>query len=161
MKSIKIKLVLSGLILLFTSMLGVAQNDVTFTYDDSGNRISRSITAEKIQTDSTQLEIPFEYKNDISDENNETEEGELLDSEGLMVKILPNPNGGQFAIKIEGWQSSNEIKFILRNLNGVIIDNGYLKNSATDIDISDKPDGTYILTILLDNKKEVWKIIKR
>ena len=68
-------------------------------------------------------------------------------------KVFPNPTNGEFQIK-----SDEEIENItITDLNGNIILN---LNNKSDIDISEQPNGIYILKIKTKNQKYSEKIVK-
>ncbi|RLD42175.1 MAG: hypothetical protein DRI89_07890 [Bacteroidetes bacterium] len=123
---------------------------VSFGYDLAGNRTSREV-------------IYLQATNNLTGEESdsqltETEEYVEMISD-VRVTISPNPNRGQFEVKIEGKDSPTEL--YLHSLSGVLIFEEQEVGELTRIDISQRQNGTYILTLIIKGKKETWKIIKQ
>ena len=151
---------LTGLFITALPMQSISQ-EVVFDYDPSGNRTSRTIVLEEkkqkleivTNTDTANLkqteiqeELPKEYSTAIGN---------------YRVNIFPNPNGGMFRVEIEGWEQESNITIRLHTLKGETIFEKDNIQPVTKVDIPSQPDGTYILTIIINGKNETWKIIKR
>ena len=119
----------------------------------TGNYINNLINEEWTEDD---------YKNKADKNKNTTSNINMPESEN--ITIYPNPNKGIFTININNELSTfNFINFQLNitDLTGKIV---YLKNETGNnikINISDKPNGIYVLKIIYDNKIISRKIIKQ
>jgi len=85
----------------------------------------------------------------------ETEVGEV------QVQISPNPNGGQFKVTLQGITISTDAKLYLHAANGQLILEKEKLQAMNNIDIRHKQNGTYILTFLINGRRESWKVIKQ
>jgi len=86
---------------------------------------------------------------------NNSEEHINLESE---IQISPNPNNGQFNIKISKINSNSNF-YIYNNL-GSLIETGIIVNYETLINISDHLPGIYYVKIINGNEVFNEKIIK-
>lgn len=144
LKHIKSTLIIGTL---FISVIGSAQI-VNFDYDKSGNRILREIIYLKSQEtiDSSDIKQTYEYRCLLGTTN---------------VIVSPNPNGGKFKIIIEGYKPEIAIKITLHSLNGVLVYQNKNAGIQTEVDISNRQNGVYILTLIIGNRTKTWKIIKQ
>jgi len=136
-----------------------AQEVVSFTYDASGNRTSRFIILEEKETDpESTSDTTYLKQNEIKEE----EPVKYLTVVGeKAINIYPNPNGGMFKVVFEGWTKELNGSIQLHSLSGNLIFEMQLLQQEIDVNITDQPDGTYLLIIMIDGKKEMWKIIKK
>lgn len=133
--------------LLLFSTFAIGQT-ISFSYDDSGNRVLRELNLPKSTIDS----------NSISQDNDELPILESLD--GSTISIYPNPTKG--ILKLEITKSEEKcIALILADLNGKVFLKKETSEQSVKIDISDKPSGTYILRIKSGEEYTEWKIIKQ
>ncbi len=135
------------------------QTTVTFDYDDAGNRTSRTIVIGGKSPDSTlvnpdslfikatetDVDVPTKYQAKVG---------------GQTIKIYPNPTTGMFAIKIDGWDNKSKASIQLTSLTGKGLIEKRIESSITKIDIQGQPKGTYLLLVILNGKRETWKIVK-
>ena len=152
-------LLLTGFLLAVFSLQTTAQ-EVHFTYDNSGNRITRTIVWEEDKIDSLQAKIDTAFlKNDQITEEKTVKHTAVIC--GQTVDIFPNPNTGMFKISIDGWKKNTQAELKLHNLTGKIIEQKPIQQPLTKIKFGNQPDGTYILTIIVNGKKETWKVVKK
>jgi hypothetical protein len=171
------RIILVGLVLLLVMRL--FGQTVAFTYDDNGNRISRTITVRQLNsmvkfpiTDPKQLGIQRNQlarglevgskvetadgkgQDDIMRERLKTEEGEIG------FNVYPNPNKGLVKIDISNMPLNSDSEMKLYDLNGNELK--VLRNfdNHSEIDITQYRDGIYILRIKINEKRVDWKIIK-
>lgn len=147
-------------LLMLSSFVNVLAQDVTFTYDPNGNREDRIIDLGK-STDSI-----GDFNKNVIDKSNDNDEDSLpkIYSESIedcKVKIYPNPSGGRFKVKIEGLSETVSGSLLLTTLSGTIVFEDYTVKSETFVDIRNHDSGTYILSIMIDQQKRTWKVIKR
>lgn len=116
---------------------------ISFVYDAAGNRVKKEIIL------STRSASMINYSDPFT---------EQLDEHKIV--IYPNPTQGQLRINIEGLNVSTA-KFVIYNLRGQVVSKKQTDSGQIDIDISDVPNGVYILWIDIDGKMSSWKIIKQ
>lgn len=157
MKKLKLTLLLLWTL---TAMfkLGVSQN-VTFTYDDTGNRLTRSLSIHKISenisssiNDSTTV---FDKEFTISNENTNVTINDLL------INVTPNPTLGKFKVDVSNNAQNTKVDIYLHSIQGQYIFNKNNADIRTNIDISNHEKGIYILTVVVDGRCESWRIIKQ
>lgn len=134
------------------SMAATAQI-VEFEYDNAGNRILRDI---------------IYLKTTIADSNYNKQTAEFQEMLGeTLVTISPNPNGGKFTVKIEAYDFKIHPQIYLHSISGMLIYENSKAEMLTVIDISNYPNGTYILSLIIDTEliigteRKTWKIIKQ
>ena len=134
----------------------ISAQTVQFSYDASGNRISRDIVLAKsgdvTSADSTDKELQEQYYVDLFSD--------------VKVTISPNPNGGKFTISIssesgEMPKEKNPVKLMLFSLRGDVIYELNQFEAVNQLDISHQPNGTYFLIIVAGNERKSWKIVKQ
>ena len=145
MKTKTLKQILVFITVLF-SMTTTAQI-VAFEYDEAGNRVLRNVLyLQPTVTDTTDLKQVQDLKLTLGE---------------TRVTLSPNPNGGRFSVKIEGYEGDISPQVFLHSINGSMI---YENNNATiltEIDISNRENGSYILSLTLGSERKTWKIIKQ
>ena len=131
-----------------------SQNRVNYTYDAAGNRLSGV---------SSQLRMAAitDEDTELTDEDTELQEIYSDKIDRSNIRIYPNPTKGILKIEIIRTTEENPIHIQLYDMSGRIIINEQNATSFTDLNISDKPAGTYILKIFSDNRTTNWKIIKQ
>lgn len=121
---------------------------VNFDYDAAGNRTDRYVDVGD-GLKSTQ------FKAEDAEEVFEDKLGEMN------IFIYPNPNAGEMILKLENLPKETNARVTIYDSNGKTV---YIKQNLTSeqyIDISDSPNGMYILKIIAgDNAKEI-KVIKK
>jgi|WetSurMetagenome_2_1015567.scaffolds.fasta_scaffold00864_13 hypothetical protein len=123
------------------SINSIAQTSVVFAYDENGNRTSRSISVTQVQT-----------KSDV-------DTTQTPDIEDLSVKIYPNPTKGILKVETISLPENSKILATIYDTQGNMICKKYLSQSD-EVDISNEPDGIYILTINISTCNYKWKIVK-
>lgn len=118
------------------------QKKITYGYDAAGNRIKREIVMNATKSAFAEADIFTE---------------ELAER---IIKIYPNPTKGQLAVEIPDIESVKSANLTLFNMQGQIISKTKATLLKTDLDISSKPNGIYILHINIDGQVSSWRIIK-
>lgn len=142
------------LALLIMLRLTALSQDVTFGYDACGNRISREIVLPPM----TQPQTAPDAKPANGRQVLEVSETEI---NNVRVVIAPNPNGGQFTVKISGMQPETDAVLYLHTNNGQLIVKKEELQAENKMDIRNRQNGTYILTLIINGRKESWKVIKQ
>ncbi len=121
---------------------GFAQTKVyRFTYDSSGNREKRQF----IQLKSGQVTSEEYIYEDVVNQ--------------LEIKIYPNPTKGIINVKIP-MDDEKTMMLQLLNINGSLLQENFVTDELTIIDLSGKPSGLYILRIRGGDESSEWKILK-
>ena len=179
------KRIIPVILVLFQSITLFGQK-VEFTYDDNGNRLSRTITVDQptVPHDPPPIDPPprnggssrtilvdqlksntvqFLVFNPKSLESTESMKSIVSDEEEkgeIITLVYPNPNKGLIKIDISNLplESKNEMR--LYDLSGIelIVKRNF--DSYSEIDISQFKDGIYILRIKINDKVFDWKVIK-
>lgn len=146
-------------VLIFISGAVSAQETVSFGYDATGNRTSRTIILEEMKTERENLsDTSFIKQSEIKENDVYKYSTKISDR---TISIYPNPNGGMFKVSIEGGAAELNGHIQLHTLNGNPVFDEPALQPETNVDITGQPNGTYILTIIIDGRKEVWKVVKR
>lgn len=111
---------------------------VLFTYDENGNRISRSISFKRVIT--------------------QGEENVVL--KDPMYELFPNPTQGKFTLALKENATQEKLHIILLSSNGAVIEEHDITGNAHEFDLSHKPNGIYLLEVQSKEGAETWKVIK-
>lgn len=125
-----------------------AQTNYGFTYDASGNRITRAVILLKSAS------IPGDSLQAKQDQKI------LEDQVGLQkTRIYPNPTKGLLKIDFPSL-SQSEATISVYNSTGKLIVRKSASSFGNEVDLSAYPSGFYVMTILIGQEKKEWKIIK-
>ncbi len=125
-----------------------AQTNYGFTYDASGNRITRAVILLKSAS------IPGDSLQAKQDQKI------LEDQIGLQkTRIYPNPTKGLLKIDFPSL-SRSEATISVYNSTGKLIVRKSASSFGNEVDLSSYPSGFYVMTILIGQEKKEWKIIK-
>lgn len=136
------------LVAVLFSGIAHAQTSFEFTYDASGNRLTRTVILLKSAT------IP-------SDTLEAKQAKKILDDQiGLQrTHIYPNPTKGILRIDFPTL-SDQEAMIRVYDPNGRLIVQKAAISSGNEVNLSAYPPGFYILVIHIGQEKKEWKIIK-
>jgi hypothetical protein len=152
-----------------------AQNSVSYTYDASGNRISRTINMKMFAPppqDSTEKaaddpEDSVAIVQGMEDEtpqeiyNNEKTQEVYTDALAqTLITIYPNPTRGLLTVKISELPKHAASSLTLFDMQGRVITQQQSLADENKLDISAQPVGTYIMRIAIGGEVVSWKIIK-
>ena len=116
-----------------------SSQQVLFTYDECGNRVSRDILVEQLP-----------------------KQGEkTLSPEDLTYQIYPNPTQGQFTISLKEPEKGVQLQATLRTVAGNIIEQRIIHDSQSCFDLTSKAQGLYLLEISAPEGSQTWKIVKQ
>lgn len=143
-----IYLMLCLLIAVAFSQTACGQSAFEFTYDASGNRLTRAVILLKSATiDPDSLEA----KNPVIP---------LDDHIGLQKTLIyPNPTKGLLKVDLPGLVDQNAI-IRMYDSGGRKIMQMEVVSSGNEIDLSSHPAGFYVMIIQIGQEKKEWKIIK-
>ena len=122
----------------------MSAQSVQYSYDDAGNRISREIVMDSRSTE--EEDMPEIFTETIS---------------GKEFLIYPNPTKGMLKVEVLGYETADEGNIQLYGMNGQLVISIPITYATTDMDISMRPNGIYLMHISLNGKETIWKIIKQ
>ena len=131
-------------ILLLLAVMNIRAQSVNYTYDNAGNRTSRSIVLK-----SPQAPEDLQIETAISD----------LVAEKA-ISIYPNPTKGILTVEIKNYSNEMKAEFRLTDMSGRTIFNRKATTGIQTFDLSRQVAGIYLLQIRINNESVVWKIIK-
>jgi len=152
-------------IFLIQGLMALCQS-VRFTYDSNGNRISRSIVVQQLQSEN--LSFPVLNPKSLLPAENATASStdktkkESIRSEGqdITVKVYPNPNKGLIKVDIPYMPLNSQSTMTLYDLSGNKLINKKGFGTYTELDISRLRNGIYILRLKINGKVTDFKVIK-
>ena len=135
------------IVMLLTLPILTFSQSVEFTYDASGNRIQREIILPKsCNSPGLHDSITMQYDAIIND---------------VDISIIPNPNGGRFTVLLSETDESTKASLFLYSSSGNLIYQKENVSHKTNVDISNHESGAYFLYLIINGKKEIWKVIKQ
>jgi len=141
----KKKILLLLAIVAFTCS-ATAQQKLTYAYDASGNRVSRTIVLASLVL-KPETGMPQQYFVDIVT--------------GRRVSIYPNQVKKDLTITVSGCNDNGtKGKCILYDVQGRILFSTFIVDNGTYITMNKYPKGDYIMKIELNKEVTTWKIIK-
>lgn len=132
------------LLLAAVPFIAFSQSKVRYSYDNAGNRVKREIV---VNTKSVSDDSTPEYYSEMLAEKD--------------IRIYPNPTRGHLKVEVVGWDSADQCLLRLYNSAGQQVLSTRAGSSYTELDISSRSNGLYILHITLNGKETAWKIIKK
>jgi len=138
------------LILFLLSFLssGIAQNIVSYAYDNAGNRISRKI--DLLTSNPTHVK-----KDTIAPAPVEEQLGERK------ILVYPNPTKGALAVDITGGNDKDELQIVLISAQGIQLQTLKAVTGTTPVNMLHYPPGWFILRVKAGDKMTEFKIIKQ
>jgi hypothetical protein len=131
----------------FLLSLGMAEahaDRIQYSYDESGNRISIREIGMRNKGDSTPA--------DTLSRNHRMS--------AHRITIHPNPTDGRLKVEITGEGSLEGASISIFGLHGDVVYSDNEPDVENNIDISECPNGIYILIIRVDGEFSTWKLIK-
>lgn len=129
--------------LLIFASLSASPQTIHYSYDQSGNRISREIVM-------TPQNIPSNETASVNED--------VIDNRKL--NIYPNPTYGILTVEIRGYENSDNCGISIFNKAGTLITEIKLDSHIATIDISDQPADLYLMRIIINQSVSTWRIIK-
>lgn len=146
------KMIITAFALLSTGMLisltCPAQTTIGFTYDESGNRDSRSVTSSKsAAVSSNYLVTDSQFR--------------LVTSQIGKQKVKFRFDVGKNLLQVNfPWLGRQEAIMQVTDLQGKQIIRQSITSSKNNISISDYPPGYYRLIIFIGEEKKAWEIVR-
>lgn len=124
-----------------------AQQQLSYAYDAAGNRVSRTIVLDTRGANVAANQTDSVFFEDMLAEKK--------------IKLYPNPVENELTISITGYEPSWKGEYALFNMSGAMLSHKRLAGETTPVNMGQYLPGTYLLTIIIDGEKSVWKIIKQ
>lgn len=121
------------------------QQSLSYSYDDSGNRIKRSIVLTTRNLNEEQNSKSHFFEERLGE---------------TQLKIYPNPVKSVLKVEIAGFDTGQYGECQLFSSSGTLLNRTQITEEYTSIDISGFPQGNYVLQIIINEEKTSWKIIK-
>jgi YD repeat-containing protein len=139
---------LLSIFLLLSTVIGVSAQNVSYRYDDAGNRTERVIVLSSLSSPSPSLS-PASV----------TELEDMI--AGRKIKIYPNPTEGMLAVEIADFTKESKVEYLITDMSGKTISRKKADSSYTTLDLTRQRSGIYILRISINGENTNWKIIKK
>lgn len=125
-----------------------AQSKIGYAYDMAGNRIKREIviSASRAMAKKQSFESQDFYSERLREHS---------------VKIYPNPTQGNLRVSISGLGNSDKCHLGVYSIQGTQILAFDVNSDNANVDISNQPNGVYLLQITINGKSTTWKIIQK
>lgn len=133
------------LFVLFFTLPVQAQNTVSYTYDQAGNRLTRTIILGQSNVKRHQPTDSVVIKETIGERT---------------IKVFPNPTRGALGIDIQGGDSKEELRLIMYSGAGAVLYNQPATEGLNPIDMTQYPQGWYVLQVVSGTEKREYKIVK-
>jgi hypothetical protein len=76
------------------------------------------------------------------------------------IKVFPNPTRGALGIEIQGGDPKHEIRLMIYSGAGAVLYNQPATEGLNPIDMTQYPQGWYILRVVAGTEKREYKIVK-
>ena len=130
-----------------------AQNvSVRYIYDESGNRISRTLVTAKAEQDGRCVADDGFAEHQSLAHNN---------TDDNWIFVYPNPTDDKFTVTLSE-STGKAYRITLYNMMGILIEeHDVMASSSFVFDLTGKSSGTYLIYIVSDGKSRTWKVVKR
>lgn len=138
-----IEKLLTIFLLAFASVQSAFAQAVEYSYDAAGNRTYRGIMVRHVK------------------ERETTSTKDIL-AEDLtqIVRIEADSKAGTVTVFVDGLKPIDKCDISLFNTMGVNLLNLAAESPSTLVDLRPYPDGTYIVSVTLNGKRDSWKVSK-
>ena len=128
--------------------LNISADVIYFSYDDNGNRTSRSIYLSGNKSNITNED---EDKNDLY---------QYDDTIGYITfRIYPNPTHGLLIVEIPNL-NKEIINIIVYDVTGSVVTSINKATIINQIDLNSCKNGIYIMNVIYEKQMQSWKIMK-
>lgn len=129
--------------------------DYSYTYDDAGNRTSRTITI----PDATGASLLNEETGDLQESREVVPVTDrLLDKQ---IRLYPNPTRGELVLQITPFDGEDPVQVLVYDINGKLVHEQQILFEYTSLDFTDFKPGNYILKLKTDHSENSYLIIKK
>lgn len=136
------------LIFLAAGSFSSAQQKVSFSYDAAGNRISRTV----ITLSRAMRAAPDSLEQEKVNHTLYT----------CKVTVYPNPTEGEVNLSVSNGKEDAVSDIAVYDVSGNLLKNLQIEgNTSVSIDLSDYPDGIYLINFRQEESVSYYKIIKK
>lgn len=135
--------------LVLLPVVSSAQDRIGYSYDASGNRIKREIV----------MQVPKAMAKQQNFSSDNQSFSDMLHDHS--IKIYPNPTKGALRICISELKGTDKCSLEVYTTLGVQILVKKVETDNFDIDISNQPNGVYLLRITINERATTWRIVKQ
>lgn len=135
--------------LVLLPVVSSAQDRIGYSYDASGNRIKREIV----------MQVPKAMAKQQNFSSDNQSFSDMLHDHS--IKIYPNPTKGALRICISELKGTDKCSLEVYTTLGVQILVKKVETDNLDIDISNQPNGVYLLRITINERATTWRIVKQ
>jgi len=163
MKTHKVTYVIFFALILIAGTLKSQSTFIEYTYDNAGNRISRTVISMRLRKDTSQDST--KTKDSLLTKKQFTDSTALFSENAgnINVSVYPNPTKGLLNLEIENTETPNErisAEYSIINENGNIIFNKKYLGKLQAIDFTMYSAGIYYLKIKNEKINKTIKIVK-
>lgn len=142
---------LKAFLLISISMLCITnlEAQVSYQYDNNGNRTAKVIVLNTLKN------------NDFAELEADNDDSIVFDDKlgESSVKIYPNPTKGLLRVDIQNDSEISGFIEIINNVGKTICKTSDI-SLENQLDLSNQPNGVYVMRIIINGKTSTWKIIK-
>jgi hypothetical protein len=143
------------LIILFTGIIissSLMAQTIEYGYDENGNRISRRIVY---------LKSGKQQQNTTTDTiaQQETPEPVSLQKGSMHIQVQPNPTKGFLQVSITGTEAGTHSVKVVTMQGKSVYENAAFRSPGV-VDLSDVPEGVYIMKVRSGGEEEEWKVVR-
>jgi len=144
----KLFLIIIAILLTLPGMAQERTIRINYSYDASGNRVSRVISFSKSITKS-------------SDSTANTKENSFTDQLGrIKIVLYPNPTKGLLTIEVTNLPDNTKGGITIADASGKLLQESTSLKSTNTIDLSNQSPGMYFLRIRAGDEVTEWKVLK-
>lgn len=139
MKKLKTNFLLFSLL---SCSLGMsAQTKIGYSYDAAGNRVKREIVLSRTQGQEAKHAVAY---SDMLSEH--------------QIQIVPNSKSGK--VKVAALDGKLQFSVMVYNVSGQNVQTLKDVRGQAEVDLSNNPNGIYVLVLEIGQEKTTWKIMK-
>lgn len=117
-----------------------------YRYDAAGNRVSRTILLNRQGTDLKNADAkPVSFEDRVANRE---------------IKIFPNPVQYALTVSISGYTDEIAGEYRLYSITGELVKRQRILSDLTTLEMNGLSPGTYLLNIVINGEKSVWKVVK-
>jgi hypothetical protein len=128
--------------------------EVQYEYDNAGNRIARYVIV--LEDDGTKS-----FKRNKQSDNSTDETYYIDNLDDISLKIFPNPTNSYINIQIDNIFTEINGFISIYSTSGSKIFTDNINTTNKRIDLSNYPNGVYLVNISINGKETTWKVVKK
>lgn len=118
-----------------------AQTKIGYNYDAAGNRVKRELVLSRSQSQEAKRSVAY---SDV-----------LVDHQ---IQIVPNSKSGK--VKVAALDGKLQFSVMVYNVSGQNVQTLKDVRGQAEVDLSNNPNGIYVLVLEVGQEKTTWKIMK-